>query len=79
MEISSSGLIKLKFKNNGDIYSWNKVTTCLRNVFSEGRYLEHYGDLIIENEVTKETAKLTFKVILFSKRTKKINQQIINK
>lgn len=33
----------------GDHYEWNKVVTCIHNVFSQQRWLEHYGDVVIRN------------------------------
>lgn len=61
MEVTSEGVIHLRFKDNADHFTWNKVTTCMRNIFSDTRYLEHYGDLQIDNLQTSDSAKMTFK------------------
>lgn len=54
----------------GDLYEWNKVTTCVHNILSGRRRIEHYGEITIRN--TKSIAclcKLTFvKVQLISKQ-----------
>lgn len=45
----------------GDHYEWNKVTTCVHNILSGRRWIEHYGEITIRN--TKSSAclcKLTF-------------------
>lgn len=45
----------------GDNYEWNKVTTCVHNILSGRRWIEHYGEITIRN--TKSSAclcKLTF-------------------
>ncbi len=45
----------------GDYYEWNKVTTCVHNILSGRRWIEHYGEITIRN--TKSSAclcKLTF-------------------
>jgi len=45
----------------GDQYEWNKVTTCVHNILSGQRWIEHYGEITIRN--TKSSAclcKLTF-------------------
>lgn len=45
----------------GDHYEWNKAVTCIQNVFSQQRWLEHYGDVIIRNvNSDKCTCKITF-------------------
>lgn len=45
----------------GDHYEWNKAVTCIHNVLSQQRSLEHYGEVVIRN--TKSdicTCKITF-------------------
>ncbi|MGH0152137.1 UNVERIFIED_CONTAM: hypothetical protein FKN15_021958 [Acipenser sinensis] len=45
----------------GDHYEWNKVTTCIHNILSGRRWIEHYGEITIRN--TKSSlciCKLTF-------------------
>lgn len=37
------------FGRYGDHYEWNKVVTCIHNVLSQQRYLEHYGEVTIQN------------------------------
>ncbi|RXN17035.1 oxysterol-binding -related 7-like isoform X1 [Labeo rohita] len=45
----------------GDHYEWNKAVTCIHNVFSQQRWLEHYGDVVIRNLNNDEcTCKITF-------------------
>lgn len=49
------------FLRYGDHYEWNKVVTCIHNVFSQQRYLEHYGEVIIKNLKSNIcTCKITF-------------------
>ncbi|PIO39184.1 hypothetical protein AB205_0183780 [Aquarana catesbeiana] len=33
----------------GDHYEWNKVTSCIHNILSGQRWIEHYGEIIIKN------------------------------
>uniref|UniRef100_A0A672U977 Oxysterol-binding protein n=1 Tax=Strigops habroptila TaxID=2489341 RepID=A0A672U977_STRHB len=45
----------------GDHFQWNKVTTCIHNVLSGPRWIEHYGEVLIRN--TRDAAyhcKITF-------------------
>ncbi|KAG2460654.1 OSBL7 protein, partial [Polypterus senegalus] len=45
----------------GDHYEWNKVTSCIHNILSTQRWIEHYGEVIIRN--TKSSichCKITF-------------------
>lgn len=45
----------------GDHYEWNKVVTCIHNVLSQQRYLEHYGEVTIRNLKSNVcTCKITF-------------------
>lgn len=44
-----------------DCYEWNKVTTCVQNVFGPGkRYLEHYGEMVVKNFDNRYTCKVNF-------------------
>lgn len=45
----------------GDHYEWNKAVTCIHNVLSQQRWLEHYGEVVIRNtESDVCTCKITF-------------------
>ncbi|KAJ3411305.1 Oxysterol-binding protein- protein 3 [Chytridiales sp. JEL 0842] len=61
MELIPSGLVNVTLKSTEDHYQWGKVTTCMRNVFSTGRYLEHYGTMKITSLKTGHTVQLIFK------------------
>uniref|UniRef100_A0A674DPF9 Oxysterol-binding protein n=1 Tax=Salmo trutta TaxID=8032 RepID=A0A674DPF9_SALTR len=61
LEIISSGPVNVKLPKYGDHYEWNKVVTCVHNVLSQQRWLEHYGEVTIRN--TKSdlcTCKISF-------------------
>uniref|UniRef100_A0A3B4W9Z3 Oxysterol-binding protein n=1 Tax=Seriola lalandi dorsalis TaxID=1841481 RepID=A0A3B4W9Z3_SERLL len=61
MEILPVGTVNLMIPRFGDNYEWNKVTTCVHNILSGRRWIEHYGEITIRN--TKSSAclcKLTF-------------------
>ncbi|XP_051530680.1 oxysterol-binding protein-related protein 7-like isoform X2 [Myxocyprinus asiaticus] len=49
LEIMPTGMVNVTLKKFGDHYEWNKVVTCIHNVLSQQRYLEHYGEVIIRN------------------------------
>lgn len=79
MEITNEGVVHLRLKASGDLFSWNKVTTCMRNIFSDTRYLEHYGEMVIDNHTTGEYAKLTFKESsLFSSGNNEVSGFVFN-
>lgn len=42
-------IVMILFLRYGDHYEWNKAVTCIHNVFSQQRYLEHYGEVTIQN------------------------------
>ncbi|XP_032493922.1 oxysterol-binding protein-related protein 6 isoform X4 [Phocoena sinus] len=61
MEILPVGTLSAMLPKYGDCYVWNKVTTCIHNILSGRRWIEHYGEVTIRN--TKSSVcicKLTF-------------------
>ncbi|XP_042332575.1 oxysterol-binding protein-related protein 6 isoform X2 [Sceloporus undulatus] len=61
MEILPIGTLNVTLPRYGDCYVWNKVTTCIHNILSGRRWIEHYGEITIRN--TKSSVcicKLTF-------------------
>uniref|UniRef100_A0A3P9NH21 Oxysterol-binding protein n=1 Tax=Poecilia reticulata TaxID=8081 RepID=A0A3P9NH21_POERE len=61
VEIISSGLVNVTLPKYGDHYEWNKAVTCIHNVLSQQRWLEHYGEVVIRNTKSDEcTCKMTF-------------------
>ncbi|XP_048101644.1 oxysterol-binding protein-related protein 7-like isoform X1 [Alosa alosa] len=61
VEIISCGNVNVTLPKYGDHYEWNKVITCIHNVFSPQRHLEHYGDVVIRNKNSDGcTCKITF-------------------
>ncbi|XP_039595276.1 oxysterol-binding protein-related protein 7 [Polypterus senegalus] len=61
MEIVPIGMVNVTLKKFGDHYEWNKVTSCIHNILSTQRWIEHYGEVIIRN--TKSSichCKITF-------------------
>ncbi|XP_056153195.1 oxysterol-binding protein-related protein 7 [Lampris incognitus] len=61
LEIMPTGMVNVTLPRYGDHYEWNKVVTCIHNVLSQQRYLEHYGEVIIRNLNSNVcTCKITF-------------------
>ncbi|XP_056257068.1 oxysterol-binding protein-related protein 7-like isoform X2 [Seriola aureovittata] len=61
VEIISSGLVNVTLPKYGDHYEWNKAVTCIHNVLSQQRWLEHYGEVVIRNTNSNIcTCKITF-------------------
>ncbi|CAG9764968.1 unnamed protein product [Ceutorhynchus assimilis] len=58
MEFQPVGYVQVLLPKTGDLYKWNKVTTCVHNLFSNQRWVDQYGELKIDNG--KITCKLTF-------------------
>uniref|UniRef100_A0A493TJY2 Oxysterol-binding protein n=1 Tax=Anas platyrhynchos platyrhynchos TaxID=8840 RepID=A0A493TJY2_ANAPP len=59
LEIVPMGTVNVRL--SGDHFEWNKVTTCIHNVLSGPRWIEHYGEVLIRN--TRDASfhcKLTF-------------------
>uniref|UniRef100_A0A3B5L1F5 Oxysterol-binding protein n=1 Tax=Xiphophorus couchianus TaxID=32473 RepID=A0A3B5L1F5_9TELE len=61
LEIVPTGMVNVTLPRYGDHYEWNKVVTCIHNVLSQQRYLEHYGEVTIQNLTDNTcTCKITF-------------------
>ncbi|XP_031430713.1 oxysterol-binding protein-related protein 7-like isoform X2 [Clupea harengus] len=61
VEIISAGHVNVSLPRYGDQYEWNKVITCIHNVFTTHRHLEHYGDVVIKMKNSDAcTCKISF-------------------
>ncbi|CAH2305848.1 oxysterol-binding -related 6 isoform X8 [Pelobates cultripes] len=61
MEILPFGTVNMSLPKYGDCYVWNKVTTCIHNILSGRRWIEHYGEITIRNTRSSvSTCKMTF-------------------
>ncbi|KAM8934729.1 oxysterol-binding protein-related protein 6 isoform 2-T2 [Pelodytes ibericus] len=61
MEILPFGTVNVLLPKYGDCFVWNKVTTCIHNILSGRRWIEHYGEITIRNTKNSvSTCKLTF-------------------
>ncbi|XP_015919304.1 oxysterol-binding protein-related protein 6 isoform X2 [Parasteatoda tepidariorum] len=60
MEILPQGTIHVYLPKTNDHYQWNKVTTCVHNLFSGQRWADQYGEMVITEENGDATCKLTF-------------------
>uniref|UniRef100_A0A8C9T8F1 Oxysterol-binding protein n=1 Tax=Scleropages formosus TaxID=113540 RepID=A0A8C9T8F1_SCLFO len=61
MEILPIGTVNVMLPRFGDHYEWNKVTTCIHNILSGRRWIEHYGEITIRNTRSSTCiCKLTF-------------------
>lgn len=58
MEFQPMGHVHCLLPRTGDLYTWNKVTTCVHNLFSGQRWVDQYGELHITNG--RISCKLTF-------------------
>ncbi|KAF1632128.1 Oxysterol-binding protein-related protein 7, partial [Eudyptes filholi] len=61
LEIVPVGTVNVQLPRTGDHFEWNKVTTCIHNVLSGPRWIEHYGEVLIRN--TRDASyhcKITF-------------------
>ncbi|XP_053118644.1 oxysterol-binding protein-related protein 7 isoform X3 [Hemicordylus capensis] len=61
LEIIPVGTVNVRLPRFGDHYEWNKVTSCIHNILSGQRWIEHYGEVLIRN--TRDSTyhcKLTF-------------------
>ncbi|XP_045540458.1 oxysterol-binding protein-related protein 6 [Papilio machaon] len=60
MEFQPAGRVHVRLHTTGDHYTWNKVTTCVHNLFGGQRWVDQYGDMHIACTGTDITCKLNF-------------------
>ncbi|XP_017282078.1 oxysterol-binding protein-related protein 3 isoform X3 [Kryptolebias marmoratus] len=61
MEIVPVGSTHVTLPRFGDHYEWNKVTSCIHNILSGQRWIEHYGEIAIKNSNSDTCqCKITF-------------------
>lgn len=60
MEILPLGTIHVHLPRTNDHYQWNKVTTCVHNLFSGQRWADQYGEMTITESNGDASCKLTF-------------------
>ncbi|CAH0717607.1 unnamed protein product, partial [Brenthis ino] len=60
MEFQPAGRVHVTLLPSGDRYSWNKVTTCVHNLFGGQRWVDQYGDMHITCHDTDISCKLNF-------------------
>ncbi|KAF5907780.1 oxysterol-binding protein-related protein 3-like isoform X1, partial [Clarias magur] len=61
MEIVPIGTTHVVLPGLGDHYEWNKVTSCIHNILSGERWIEHYGEICIKNSSSEICqCKVTF-------------------
>ncbi|TSK34748.1 Oxysterol-binding protein-related protein 3 [Bagarius yarrelli] len=52
MEIVPVGTTHVVLPGLGDHYEWTKVTSCIHNILSGQRWIEHYGEICIKNTIS---------------------------
>uniref|UniRef100_A0A4W3HI19 Oxysterol-binding protein n=1 Tax=Callorhinchus milii TaxID=7868 RepID=A0A4W3HI19_CALMI len=61
IEIVPIGTVHVTLPGYGDHYEWSKVTSCIHNILSGQRWIEHYGEILIKNRNSSICqCKLTF-------------------
>ncbi|KAF2353552.1 Oxysterol-binding protein [Trinorchestia longiramus] len=61
LEFQPSGTVQLTLNQHNDAYEWNKVTSCVHNLFGGGaRWVDQYGEAVITNAPQHLTCRLTF-------------------
>ncbi|XP_054277187.1 oxysterol-binding protein-related protein 3-like isoform X2 [Macrosteles quadrilineatus] len=81
MEFQPTGYVHVKLMRPGgegyDLYKYNKVTTCVHNLFNAQRWVDQYGELKITSG--KITCKLTFvKASYWSAKRHEIHGSVVD-
>ncbi|RKP04941.1 Oxysterol-binding protein, partial [Thamnocephalis sphaerospora] len=61
MELSPSGTVHIMLPKWGEHYTYSKPATWMRNMLAGNRYLEHSGEVRVQNHTTGEYCLLNFK------------------
>jgi len=78
MEFQPEGLVSLSLC--GEEYQWNKVTSCLHNLFGAERWVDLYGESVISCKQSGLTAKIQFvKASYWSNKRHELAGTITNK
>ncbi|XP_072034757.1 oxysterol-binding protein-related protein 6-like isoform X2 [Amphiura filiformis] len=77
MELIPTGNIHIEIPRYGDHYQYSKVTSCVHNILSGERWLDHYGETLINNG--RIMCKLTFtKASYWSNHRHEITGQVLD-
>lgn len=60
LELIPEGSVRLEF-GDGDVFSFSKPSSFMRNLLAGNKYLEHVGDLVVTNENTGQRLVMEFK------------------
>ncbi|KAI8380170.1 Oxysterol-binding protein-domain-containing protein [Blakeslea trispora] len=61
MELISEGQCRIKLKEYGDIFTYSKPSSWLRNLVAGTKYIEHIGEMKVVNHTRGDYAIVTFK------------------
>ncbi|XP_017337514.1 oxysterol-binding protein-related protein 3a isoform X2 [Ictalurus punctatus] len=72
MEIVPVGTTHIVLPCFGDHYELNRVTSCIHNLLSGQRWIEHYGEMTIKNTATIEDSSIC-KVTFLKSKSRSLN------
>ncbi|KAM9434822.1 oxysterol-binding protein-related protein 3a [Clarias gariepinus] len=72
MEIVPMGTTHIVLPCFGDHYELNRVTSCIHNILSGQRWIEHYGEMTIKNTTATEDAGIC-KVTFLKSKSRSLN------
>ncbi|KAK3721615.1 hypothetical protein QZH41_008293 [Actinostola sp. cb2023] len=59
-KVIPTGTCHLKFKTNGNHFSWKKPITTIHNILVGSLYVDQEGDVLVTNHQTRETCTMRF-------------------
>lgn len=78
MEIVPMGTTHIVLPRFGDHFELNRVTSCVHNVLSGQRWIEHYGEMTIRNTATEGDSSICKVTFLKSRSTNKVEAAVTN-
>jgi hypothetical protein len=61
LEINPVGQISMKLHKYDEVYTWNKITTCMNNIIVGSKWIDNYGELSVFNQTTRHKCLMDFK------------------
>lgn len=78
IELIPFGSCNVVLTNSDTSFTWNKVDSCMRNIFSKTRYIEHYGTMQIDSSFGFK-AEIVFKEsTYFSSSNNEVNGNVFD-
>ena len=60
LKIVPDGHVRVQLRSTGDFFEWKKVATSVEDIVSGNRWVDHFGQMIVVNQTTRDFARIDF-------------------